>query len=94
MISQQQAKHAMLHSREKQEQPPEWNSGIRHCIAVLEASLQAGHLQTDFSRQLEGVSSDTLVRLASGLSEKCIKKQCGLAGLCFAGCMTLDLHLS
>ena len=25
------------------------------------------------------VSSDTLVRLASGLSEQCVKKQCGLA---------------
>ncbi|XP_071256359.1 uncharacterized protein [Salvelinus alpinus] len=30
------------------------------------------------SRQLDGVSSDTLVRLASGLSEECVKKQCGL----------------
>jgi dienelactone hydrolase len=37
------------------------------------------------------VSSDTLVRLASGLSEQCVKKQCGLAGLCFGGCMVLNL---
>jgi hypothetical protein len=28
-------------------------------------------------RQLFDVSSDTLVRLASGLSEECVKKQCG-----------------
>jgi hypothetical protein len=33
-----------------------------------------------------GVSSDTLVRLDSGLSGHCIKKQCGLVGLCFGGC--------
>jgi hypothetical protein len=31
--------------------------------------------------ELECVSSDTLVRLASGLSGHCVKKQCGLAGL-------------
>ena len=37
---------------------------------------QAGCLQADFSRQLYAVSSDTLVRLASGLSEQCVKKQC------------------
>ena len=43
----------------------------------------AGHLQTDFGCQLDSVSSDTLVRLVSGLSEQCIKKQCGLEGLCF-----------
>jgi hypothetical protein len=33
--------------------------------------------------QLYGVSSDTLVRLASGLSEHCVKKKCGLAGVVF-----------
>ena len=45
-------------------------------------------------RQLYGVSSDTLVRLASELSEQCVKKQCGLAGSCFGGRMALDLRLS
>uniref|UniRef100_A0A4W5NMC8 Heteroous nuclear ribonucleoprotein L like n=1 Tax=Hucho hucho TaxID=62062 RepID=A0A4W5NMC8_9TELE len=44
--------------------------------------------------QVYCVSSDTLVWLASGLSEHCVKKQCGLAGLCFGGCLALDLHLS
>ena len=29
-----------------------------------------------------GVSSDTLVWLASGLDACCVKKQCGLVGLC------------
>jgi dienelactone hydrolase len=51
-------------------------------------------MQADFGRQLYSVSSDTLVRLASGLSEQCVKKQCGLAGLCFGGRTALDLHLS
>ena len=30
----------------------------------------------------QGVASDTLVRLASGLDAHCVKKQCGLVGLC------------
>jgi hypothetical protein len=34
-----------------------------------------------------------LVRLASGLSGQCVKKQCGLAGSCFGGRMDLDLRL-
>jgi hypothetical protein len=51
-------------------------------------------MQADFGRQLYSVSSDTLVRLASGLSGQCVKKQCGLAGSCFRGRMALDLHLS
>ena len=55
---------------------------------------QAGRLQADFGCQLDGVSSDTLVWLASGLSEVCVKKQCGLAGLCFGGRMALKLRLS
>jgi hypothetical protein len=122
--------------------PPEWRSGLRHCITVLEASLQplvrfqtvsqlavtrrhmrrctigptssrlgeglascdflvplrssdslwrAGRLQADLVRQLNSVS---LVRLSSGLSEQGVKKQCGLAGLCFGGCMAFDLRLS
>jgi 3-phenylpropionate/cinnamic acid dioxygenase small subunit len=44
-------------------------------------------------RQVYGVFSDTLVRLASGLSGHCDKKQCGLAGLCFGGGTALDLRL-
>ena len=40
---------------------------------------RAGRLQADFGRQLDGVSSDML-RLASGLSERCFKKLCGLVG--------------
>ena len=35
---------------------------------------RAGRMHTDFGLQLCGVSSDTLVRLASGLSEQCVKR--------------------
>ena len=41
-----------------------------------------------------GVSSDTLVRLDSGLNARCVKKQCGLVGLCIGGCMTFNVRLS
>ena len=44
--------------------------------------------------QVYGVSSDTLVRLASGLDARCVKKQCGLVGLCIGGPMTFNLRLS
>ena len=54
----------------------------------------AGRLQAGFGRQLHGVSPDTLVQLASGLSEQCVKKQCGLAGSCFGEYMALNLRLS
>jgi hypothetical protein len=125
--------------------PPKWCSGVRYCIAALEASLQtwvrsqavsqpgltrrtmrrrtigpassglgeglagwdvlvpsrssnslwqAGSLHTDFGRQLYSVSSNTLVWLASGLSDQCVKKLCCLAGSCFGGRMALDLRLS
>ena len=43
---------------------------------------------------MHGVFSDTLVRLASGLDVRCVKKQCGLVGLCFGGRMAFDLRLS
>ena len=43
--------------------------------------------------QVYGVSSDTLVQLASGLDGHCVKKQYSLVGLCFGGRMALDLHL-
>ncbi|XP_071225304.1 opsin 8, group member c [Salvelinus alpinus] len=57
-------------------------------------SFWAGSMHTDFGRQLYSVSSNTLVRLASGLSEQCVKKQCCLARSCFGGRMALDLRLS
>ena len=44
--------------------------------------------------QVHGVSSDTLVWLASGLDVRCVKKQCGLVGLCIGGRMTFNLCLS
>ena len=55
---------------------------------------RAGGMPSDFGSQLYGVSSDTLVRLASRLSEQCVKKQCGLAGSCFGGRMALNVRLS
>ena len=53
-----------------------------------------GAVRANQDCQVHGVSSDTLVRLASGLDACCLKKQCGLVGLCVAGRMTLDLRLS
>ena len=44
--------------------------------------------------QVHGVSSDTLVRLASGLEARCVKKQCALVGWCFGGRVAFDLRLS
>jgi hypothetical protein len=44
--------------------------------------------------QVHGVSSNTLVRLASGLDARCVKKHCGLVGLCIGGHMTFNLRLS
>jgi hypothetical protein len=44
--------------------------------------------------QVHDVSSDTLVRLASGLDVRYVKKHCGLVGLCIGGCMTFNLSLS
>ena len=38
--------------------------------------------------------TNTLVRLASGLDARCVKKQCGLVGLCIGGRMTFNLRLS
>ena len=46
------------------------------------------------ANQVHGVSSDTLGRLASGLDACCVKKRCGLVGLCFGGRMAFDLGLS
>jgi hypothetical protein len=41
-----------------------------------------------------GVYSTTLVRLASGLSGHCVKKQRSLAGLCFGGRRGIDIGFS
>ena len=53
-----------------------------------------GAVHVNQGRQVHSVSSDTLVRLASWLDVRCVKKQCDLVGLCFEGCMTFDLRLS
>ena len=53
-----------------------------------------GAVRANQSCQVHSVSSDTLVRLASGLDACCFKKQCGLVGLCFGGRMVFDLCLS
>ena len=53
-----------------------------------------GAVHTNQGRQVHGVSSDTLVRLASGLDARCVKKQCGLVRLCVGGRMTFNLRLS
>ena len=53
-----------------------------------------GAVRANQGCQVHGVSSDTLVRLASGLDARCVKKQCGLVGLCIGGRMTFNLRLS
>ena len=53
-----------------------------------------GTVHANQGRQVHGVSSDTLVRLASRLDARYVKKQCGLVGLCFGGRMAFDLRLS
>ena len=65
-----------------------------------------GAVRANQGCQVRGVSSDTLVRLASGLDARCVKKQlasgldarcvknqCGLVGLCTGGRMTFNLRL-
>ena len=63
---------------------------LSHC-ALATPVAGWGHAH---GRQLDGVSSDTLVRLASELSGQCVKKQCVLAGSCFRGRMALNLRFS
>ena len=53
-----------------------------------------GAVRASQGSQVHAVSSDTLVRLASGLDARCVKKQCRLVGLCIGGRMTFNLHLS
>ena len=50
-----------------------------------------GAVRANQDCQVHGVSSDTLVRLASGLDARCVKKHCGL---CIGGLMTFNLRLS
>ena len=53
-----------------------------------------GTVHANQSCQVHSVSSDILVRLASGLDARCVKKQYGLVGLCIGGHMTFNLRLS
>ena len=53
-----------------------------------------GTVRANQGCQVHSDSSDTLVRLASGLDARCVKKQCGLVGFCIGGCMTFNLRLS
>ena len=66
------------------------SSGVGHGLAggalvgsscSSDSLWRAGCLQADLGRQLNSVSFDTLVQLASGLSEQCVKKQHGLANV-------------
>jgi hypothetical protein len=59
---------------------------------LVTLTLVAG--RANQSCQVHGVSSDTLVRLASGLDARCVEKQCGLVGLSIGERMTFNLRLS
>jgi dienelactone hydrolase len=63
--------------------------------AVLQRQLYHQRLWVRANQgcQVHCVSSDTLVRLASGLDARCVKKQCGLVGVCIGGRMTFNLRL-
>ena len=72
---------------------------FRGIVLVVAVSVVTGFLEVDWVFPLieitiTNVSSDKLVRLASGLDARCVKKQCGLVGLCYGGRMALDLRLS
>ena len=72
-------------------------SGLGEGLAgrdVLVSSLtgnSCGGLGAVYGCQVYSVFSDTLVQLASGFSGHCVKKQCGLVGLC---CVSKDAQLS
>ena len=53
-----------------------------------------GAMRANQGCQVHEVSSNTLVRLASGLDARSVKKQCGLVGLCSGGRMTFNLCCS
>ena len=80
-----------------------WPSVVREGLAgrdilvSLRTSASCGRpgaVHANQGCQVHGVSPDTLVRLASGLDAHCVKKQCGLVGLCIGGHMTFNLRLS
>ena len=54
----------------------------------------AGTVCANQGGQVHCVSSDALVRLASRLDARCVKKQCVLVGLCIGGRMTFNVCLS
>ena len=79
------------------------SSGVREGLAgrdILVSSRTSnscgvpGAVHANQGCQVHGVSSDTLVRLTSGLDARCVKKQCGLVGLCIGGHMNFNLRLS
>ena len=55
---------------------------------------EPGAVRANQGGQVHGVSSGAFVRLASGLDVRCVKKQCGLVGLCIGGRMSFNLRLS
>ena len=76
---------------------------VRECLAgrdILVSSRTSdscgglGAVHASQGRQVHSVSSDTLVRLASGLDGRWVKKQCGLVGWGVGGRMTFNLRLS
>ena len=71
-----------------------WPAGMSLSHHALATSVAGRAHARWHGCKLYGVFSHTLVRLASGLSEQCVKKQSGLAGSCFGGHMALDLRLS
>jgi hypothetical protein len=73
------------------------NLKLTRCLSRLMSFILRRYLALVIrwpGRQVFGVSSDILVRQASGLDVHCVKKHCGLVGLCFGGRVALDLRLS
>ena len=66
----------------------------RDILVSTHTSDSCGGPEAVHGNQVHGVSSDRLVRLASGLDAGCVKKQCGWVGVCFGGRMAFDLRLS
>ena len=66
----------------------------RGVLVSSRTSDSCGGLGAVYANQggrVHSVSSGALVRLASGLDVRCVKKQCGLVWLCIGGHMTLNL---
>ena len=73
---------------------PKWSSlaRVREGLSLSHrtpATPVAGRAQCALTK-VHSVSSDILVWLASGLDARCVKKECGLVGLC----MTFNFRLS